>query len=93
MKKTFVWIVFVCMLIAMISVSAYATGAEHTHSWSNTWEASPTHHWHVCQAADCPTTTESEYSGYGAHDFSTYPYRCTVCHYGSAHEHYGGNAT
>lgn len=93
MKKTFVWIIFVCMLIAMIPVSTYAAGAEHIHSWSNTWEASPTHHWHACQAADCPITTESKYSGYGAHDFSTYPYRCTVCHYGSAHEHYGGNAT
>ena len=93
MKKALALILATLMVVGLFPVSAFSTEAEHTHSWSGSWTASDTHHWHDCQSADCPITSGSECSGYGAHDFSTYPYRCTICHYGSAHEHYGGTAT
>lgn len=90
MKKVLASILAILMVAGLLPVSVFA---EHTHSWSESWTASDTHHWHDCGSADCPITSESACSGYGAHDFSTYPYRCTVCHYASAHEHYGGTAT
>ena len=93
MKRVLALILAFFIVAGRFPVSAFATEADHTHSWSGSWTASDTHHWHACQLADCPITSESECSGYAAHDFSTYPYRCTICHYGSAHEHYGGTAT
>ena len=93
MKKVLALILAILMVAGLFPMFAFATGADHTHSWSGSWTANDTHHWHACQSADCPITSESECSGYGAHDFSTYPYRCSICHYGSAHEHYGGTAT
>lgn len=93
MKKTISLLICLCLLVGLKPALVYAAEASHTHSWSSTWTASDTHHWHACQSADCPITSESECGGYAAHDFSTYPYRCTVCHYGSTHEHYGGTAT
>lgn len=83
----------ICLIVCLPSASVFATDANHTHSWSSTWTASDSHHWHECTSDGCPITSESACSEYGAHDFSTYPYRCTVCHFGSAHEHYGGTAT
>ena len=86
-------LICLCMLVGLFPTSAYATGEEHTHSWSSGWTASDTHHWHDCTAGGCTITSESECSGYGAHDFGTYPYRCTVCEFSPGHEHYGGTAT
>lgn len=86
-------LICLCMIIGLLPAPAYATGEKHTHSWSSGWTASDTHHWHVCTIDGCPITSESECSGYGAHDFSTYPYRCTICEFSPGHEHYGGTAT
>lgn len=92
MKKTVLWIITICLVISLMPISAFAV-TEHTHSWSSTWTANDTHHWHACANDNCTITSESECSGYGAHDFSQYPYRCTVCEFSTYHEHYGGNAT
>ena len=92
MKKAGLWIIAICLVISLMPISAFAV-TEHTHSWSSTWTANDTHHWHACANDNCSITSEAECSGYGAHDFSQYPYRCIVCEFSTAHEHYGGNAT
>lgn len=92
MKKNVLWFITICLIISLIPVSAFAV-TDHTHSWSSTWTANDTHHWHACANDNCNVTSESECSGYGVHDFSRYPYRCSVCEFSTAHEHYGGNAT
>lgn len=93
MKKAISLAITLCMVIGLMPMSALATETGHTHSWSSGWTANDTHHWHDCTADGCTITSESECNGYGAHDFSQYPYRCTTCGFSSAHEHYGGNAT
>ena len=92
-KKIGAMLICLCMLVGLFPTSAYAVGEEHTHSWSSGWTASDTHHWHDCTQDGCTITSEAECSGYGAHDFSQYPYRCTVCEFSPGHEHYGGTAT
>ena len=93
MKKVISLIVTVCMVFGLLPMSAFAAGTDHTHSWASGWTANDTHHWHACTADGCTITSDSECSGYGTHDFSTYPYRCTVCEFSQGHEHYGGKAT
>ena len=93
MKKVISLIVTACMVFGLLPVSAFATETGHTHSWSGGWTANDTHHWHACTADGCTITEDSACSGYEAHDFSTYPYRCTVCEFSPGHEHYGGKAT
>lgn len=93
LKKICILMMGICLIFGLLPASAFATDTNHTHSWSSTWTASDSHHWHECTSDGCSITTESECSEYGAHDFSTYPYRCTICHFGAAHEHYGGTAT
>ena len=93
MKKVISIIVFACMVFGLWPISAFATETGHTHSWSGGWTANDTHHWHACIADGCTITSDAECSGYEAHDFSTYPYRCTVCEFSPGHEHYGGKAT
>lgn len=92
MKKTVLWIITMCLVISLMPISEFAV-AGHSHSWSSTWTANDTHHWHACTNDNCNIISESECSGYGAHDFSQYPYRCIVCEFSTVHEHYGGNAT
>lgn len=91
MKKTISLLITLCLFISLMPISAFAVG--HSHSWSGTWTANDTHHWHACTNDNCTITSETECNGYGAHDFSQYPYRCIVCEFSSAHEHYGGKAT
>ena len=91
-KKICAMLICLCMAVGLFPAAAFAAG-EHTHSWESRWTASDTHHWHACAADGCTIASDAECSGYGAHDFSRYPYRCTVCEYSSAHTHYGGNAT
>lgn len=92
-KKTCAILICLCIVIGSFPLAAFAAGEEHIHSWESRWTANDTHHWHACSADGCTITSESACSSYGAHDFSQYPYRCTVCEYSSGHEHYGGNAT
>ena len=93
MKKICAMLMCLCMVSGLLPIAAFAAGEEHAHSWADRWTASDSHHWHACTSDGCTITSESECSGYGAHDFSQYPYRCTICEYSSGHEHYGGNAT
>ena len=92
-KKICTMLICLCMAVGLFPSAAFATGEAHTHSWESGWTANDTHHWHACAADGCAIAAESECSGYAAHDFSQYPYRCIVCGFSSAHEHYGGNAT
>ncbi len=39
----------------------------HTHSWSDQWTQSDTHHWHQCAAQDCDITQDSQKDGYALH--------------------------
>ena len=39
----------------------------HTHSWSDQWTQSDTHHWHRCAAQDCDITEDSQKDGYALH--------------------------
>lgn len=39
----------------------------HTHSWSDQWTQSDTHHWHQCAAQDCDVTEDSQKDGYAPH--------------------------
>lgn len=91
-KKVFAIVICVCLAFVSIPRSVLAVGG-HNHSWSSSWTASDTHHWHDCNSDNCTVTEDSQKGGYGEHDFSQYPYRCTVCQYSIAHEHYGGTAT
>lgn len=92
-KKCCSILMLLCFLVVLFPSSAFATETDHVHSWSNTWTASDTHHWHACTSAGCTVVSETQCSGYAMHDFSQYQYRCIVCEYSSAHEHYGGYAT
>ncbi len=65
----------------------------HEHQWADTWTDNETHHWHNCEAADCPITENTDKDGYEAHTedngtVTTPPtqttegertYKCTVC--------------
>ena len=42
---------------------------DHQHSWSTDWTSDKTSHWHQCQAADCPTTDNSQKDGYAEHSY------------------------
>lgn len=39
----------------------------HTHSWSDQWSQSDTHHWHQCAGQDCDVTEDSQKDGYAPH--------------------------
>lgn len=41
--------------------------AGHTHAWSAAWAGDKGHHWHECEAQDCPAAQDSEKDGYAAH--------------------------
>lgn len=71
--------------------------AEHTHTWSDKWTTTDTHHWHECisETGDCDLTDDSQKDSYGEHVFSEWivdreatstvdgeKYRtCTICEY------------
>lgn len=69
--------------------------ADHQHSWSTDWTSDKTSHWHQCQAADCPTTDNSQKDGYAEHSYGDWiidveaadgqngrKYRdCNICNY------------
>ncbi|MCI9358336.1 MAG: leucine-rich repeat protein [Lachnospiraceae bacterium] len=69
--------------------------ADHQHSWSTGWTSDKTSHWHQCQAADCPTTDNSQKDGYAEHSYGGWIIdveatasqegsqhrECTVCQY------------
>jgi len=69
--------------------------AAHEHSWSVDWTSNESFHWHLCQAADCPTTDDSQKNGYGEHSYGDWIIdveatasqegskhrECTVCQY------------
>ncbi len=69
--------------------------AVHEHSWSVDWTFNESFHWHLCQAADCPTTDNSQKNGYGEHSYGDWIIdveatasqegskhrECTVCQY------------
>ncbi|MCD2491367.1 hypothetical protein LQE92_01835 [Lacrimispora sp. NSJ-141] len=44
-----------------------ASGASHTHTWSDTWSSDAAHHWHECGNRSCPITDNSLKDGYGEH--------------------------
>ena len=68
---------------------------DHQHNWSTDWTSDKTSHWHQCQAADCPTTDNSEKNGYAEHSYGDWiidveatdgqsgsKYRdCSICDY------------
>ena len=45
----------------------YDAAPSHAHSWSSKWTSDATHHWHQCEAANCPVTENSGKDGYGPH--------------------------
>lgn len=47
----------------------YANFKAHTHNWSTDWVASATHHWHICESADCDILDDALKNGYGKHIF------------------------
>ncbi len=69
--------------------------AAHKHSWSVDWTFNESFHWHLCQAADCPITDDSQKNGYGEHSYGDWIINveatasqegskhreCTVCQY------------
>lgn len=55
------------------------TPSEHKHAWTTTWSNDETHHWHECEAADCPVSNSSDKDGYGEHTFVDDV--CTDCGY------------
>lgn len=52
-------------------ITDYASAFEdidlHVHGWSDTWNSDDTHHWHICTAADCPVSDNSQKDGYAEH--------------------------
>ncbi len=69
--------------------------AVHEHSWSVDWTSNESSHWHLCQAANCPITDDSQKNGYGEHSYGDWIIdveatasqegskhrECTVCQY------------
>ena len=52
----------------------YVTGTPCTttitvkdHIWETEWSGDNTHHWHECEAANCPTTDNAQKNGYALH--------------------------
>lgn len=40
---------------------------EHEHTWATAWSNNETHHWHECEAANCPVNTDGNKDGYAEH--------------------------
>ncbi len=75
MRKN-LFLVLLGMLLAACCAFGFAacgdgdTVPEHSHSWSQSWDMNETHHWHNCEAENCPVTDNSQKDGYAEHDFS-----------------------
>ena len=68
-NKLLSFILSLCMIIP-IALTLGGCGGGHTHTWSNTWTKSTTHHWHACTG--CDKTKDKE-----THDGDI----CSVCGY------------
>ena len=60
----------ICALTCAFGFAACGDNTPHSHSWSQSWERSETHHWHNCTAENCTVTDNSQKDGYTEHDFS-----------------------
>lgn len=60
---------------------------KHTHQWLKNWNYNQTHHWHDCEAEDCPITNNAEKDSYTAHIFGEWVIdsQATVGQKGSKH--------
>lgn len=53
---------------------------EHVHDWASAWTYNDTHHWHECETGNCTVTSDTNKSGYGAHNLGD-DYVCDDCSY------------